>query len=243
MNNGYKIIVLFFLSSILVGCGNDLARAPVQNAWLQTDAQNDVYRVSKGDTLYSIAWAFGLDYRSLAQANHLHPPYSLVTGQTLVMTAHSKGIKAQQASFHDASSTAVPSLGHSSVNTQGQIPVAAWQWPARGRIVERFSTSTVGNKGVDIAGSLGEPVLASADGVVVYSGSGVRGYNHLLLVKHNDNYLSAYGYNEQVFVKLGQPVKAGQRIASMGKNNAGQVRLHFEIRRNGAPVDPLGYLG
>jgi lipoprotein NlpD len=116
-----------------------------------------------------------------------------------------------------------------------------WAWPAKGRIVASFSEATT-LKGIDIAGSAGQPVTASAGGKVVYAGSGLRGYGKLIIIKHNDSYLSAYAHNRDILVKEGQQVVKGQKIAEMGNTDADQVKLHFEIRRQGKPVDPLRYL-
>jgi lipoprotein NlpD len=115
-----------------------------------------------------------------------------------------------------------------------------WQWPAGGKTIATFNEGT--NKGVDVAGKSGDAVLAAGDGKVVYSGSGLRGYGKLVIIKHNATYLSAYAHNRSVLVKEGQAVTKGQRIAEMGDSDAEQVKLHFEIRRQGKPVDPLKYL-
>ena len=115
-----------------------------------------------------------------------------------------------------------------------------WTWPAKGQLIEPYSRR--GNKGLDIAGDLGQPVYAARGGRVVYSGSGLIGYGKLIIIKHNKSHLSAYAYNDRLLVKEGDNVTGGQRIAHMGRNNAKQVALHFEIRRNGKPVDPLRYL-
>ena len=130
--------------------------------------------------------------------------------------------------------------------SETRIPGAAigeidWGWPAIGKIVSGFS-ETANLKGVDIAGKLGQPVLASAPGKVVYSGSGLRGYGKLIIIKHNDTFLSAYAHNSEILVKEGQAVVKGQKIGEMGDSDADQVKLHFEIRRLGKPVDPLKYL-
>lgn len=114
-----------------------------------------------------------------------------------------------------------------------------WGWPASGQIISRFSEKS---KGVGISGQLKQPVLASASGTVVYSGSGLRGYGNLIIIKHNDSYLSAYGHNSKIFVHEGEGVSKGQKIAEMGNTDGGVVKLHFEIREKGKPVDPLGYL-
>lgn len=116
----------------------------------------------------------------------------------------------------------------------------AWIWPNNGKIIGTFSEG--GSKGVDIAGKAGDPVLAAGEGKVVYSGTGLRGYGKLVIVKHNETYLSAYAHNQNVLVKEGQSVTKGQKIAEMGNTDADQVKLHFEVRRQGKPVDPLKYL-
>ena len=114
-----------------------------------------------------------------------------------------------------------------------------WRWPAEGRVVATFSGST---KGIDIAGYFGEPIVASAAGTVMYAGNGLRGYGYLIIIKHNNTYLSAYAYNKSTCVRSGQRVKQGQKIAEMGKNRTGDVVVHFEIRRYGQPIDPLTLL-
>jgi lipoprotein NlpD len=116
----------------------------------------------------------------------------------------------------------------------------AWIWPANGKTVATFSEG--GSKGVDIAGKAGDPVIAAGDGKVVYSGTGLRGYGKLVIIKHNNIYLSAYAHNQSILVKEGQSVSKGQKIAEMGNTDADQVKLHFEVRRQGKPVDPLKYL-
>lgn len=114
-----------------------------------------------------------------------------------------------------------------------------WGWPTDGQIVSRYSEKS---KGVGIGGNLKQPILASASGTVVYSGNGLRGYGNLIIIKHNDSYLSAYGHNSRIFVHEGEKVAKGQKIAEMGNADGGVVKLHFEIREKGKPVDPLGYL-
>lgn len=120
--------------------------------------------------------------------------------------------------------------------------VHSWMWPVRGRVVGQFSSGQLGNKGIDIVGQYGQPVRASESGIVVYSGSGLRGYGNLIIIKHNASFLSAYAYNSELKVAEGAQVKAGQEIASMGRAMSGQVMLHFEIRRDGKPVNPIQYL-
>ena len=117
-----------------------------------------------------------------------------------------------------------------------------WRWPAKGTLLDRFMAGDATRQGIDIGGNAGDPVLAASDGVVVYSGSGLVGYGELIIIKHSDEWLSAYGHNRKRLVQEGQRVKAGQPIAEMGRTGAPRDELHFEIRRNGRPVDPLQYL-
>ena len=116
-----------------------------------------------------------------------------------------------------------------------------WAWPAAGKVISGFS-ETANLKGIDIAGKSGQPVLASGPGKVVYAGNGLRGYGKLIIIKHNNTFLSAYAHNREILVKEGQQVARGQKIAEMGDSDADQVKLHFEIRRLGKPVDPAKFL-
>jgi len=135
-----------------------------------------------------------------------------------------------------------PKVPMTDLTRQGDGPDAVvWSWPTKGRIVASFNENG-GPKGVQIAGELGQPVLASAEGRVVYTGSSLRGYGNLVIIKHNDTYLSAYAHNRQILVKQGDQVKRGQPIAEMGNSDASHVMLHFEIRREGKPVDPISFL-
>ncbi len=117
-----------------------------------------------------------------------------------------------------------------------------WRWPTQGELIQRFSTSDLTRQGIGIGGRAGQAVVAAADGEVVYSGSGLRGYGELIIVKHSPEYLSAYAHNRKRLVNEGQRVRAGQPIAELGRTGADRDKLHFEIRRGGKPVDPLGYL-
>ncbi|WP_025474884.1 murein hydrolase activator NlpD, partial [Yersinia pestis] len=121
-------------------------------------------------------------------------------------------------------------------------PVSGWRWPTDGKTIDSFSASEGGNKGIDIAGSRGQPILATASGRVVYAGNALRGYGNLIIIKHNDDYLSAYAHNDTMLVREQQEVKAGQKIATMGSTGTSSVRLHFEIRYKGKSVNPLRYL-
>lgn len=245
-----RIIVIVIATALLASCYSG-SNAPVVNGWTQPNAGRSHYRVKKGDTIYSIAWAFGLDYRALAEINNLPPPYRIRVGQRLRMTTVARSQTGNIAAVRPSKrkTTARSRRKQTKRSTIAQVrrygpgkPVRRWRWPARGRIVQGFSSSLTGNKGINIAGRLGEPVRASAAGVVVYSGAGVRGYGNLVIIKHNNSYLSAYAFNRRLLVRVGNHVKAGQVIAEMGRNNTGTVELHFEIRRNGRPVNPMRYL-
>ncbi|WP_187488679.1 murein hydrolase activator NlpD [Duffyella gerundensis] len=144
----------------------------------------------------------------------------------------------------NVASTTVPVTAPPTVSstTNSSTPVGSWRWPTDGKIIDNFSSSEGGNKGIDIAGSRGQPVIATASGRVVYAGNALRGYGNLIIIKHNDDYLSAYAHNDSMLVREQQDVKAGQKIATMGSTGTSSVRLHFEIRYKGKSVNPLRYL-
>lgn len=151
-----------------------------------------------------------------------------------------KATKSSSTSTKVARKTQPSKKASSSKVVEPNRPVSRWQWPSRGKVVRTFASNV--HKGIDIAGSRGDPVTATAAGKVVYAGAGVTGYGSLIIVKHNDTYLSAYGHNEQLLVSEGSVVKVGQQIATMGSSGTNSVKLHFELRRLGKPVDPLTLL-
>ncbi|MFL9815108.1 peptidoglycan DD-metalloendopeptidase family protein [Stutzerimonas sp. VN223-3] len=219
------------------------------------------YVVQRGDTLWSIAFRFGWDWRDLARLNRISPPHVIYPGQTIRFSGQApRVVTARPAPPPSARPSVVatpvpipPPLTRPSVPAP-KAPVATtpvkpvtrsasgWAWPTGGTVIGRFSSNGSLNKGIDIAGKLGQPVLAASDGAVVYAGSGLRGYGELVIIKHSDTYVSAYGHNRRLLVQEGQQVKAGQTIAEMGSTGTDRVKLHFEIRRQGKPVDPLQYL-
>ncbi len=215
------------------------------------------YRVQRGDTLYAIATRHGWDWRALAEHNRIPAPYTIRVGQVIRFGGAPGMAQPVRPPVQGRPSatvaapvvTAPRSPVAAPVSTPATTPVLAgarsasgWAWPASGPVIEGFSSNGSLNKGIDIAGELGQPVLAASDGSVVYAGSGLRGYGELVIIKHNDTYVSAYGHNRRLLVKEGQRVKAGQQIAEMGSTDTDRVKLHFEIRRQGKPVDPMQYL-
>lgn len=184
------------------------------------------YRVKPGDTVYSIAWRYGLDYHDLAAYNHLNSSFRLLAGQQI-------RLKNQQA--HARISTPVVAASSSETARLDSTGIA-WVRPAAGAMITPYSVT---HKGINIAGQLGEPVYASSGGQVVYAGNGLRGYGNLLIIKHNNQYLSAYAHNSKLEVKTGDYVKTGQLIARMGRSDTNRVMLHFEVRENGRPVNPV----
>ncbi len=317
---------IFGVSLVLAGvtaCSSNHSPAPVSEAGHRAGAKSRAvsappaeqplgknrYRVKAGDTLYAIAWMYGLDFQEVARYNGIQPPYGINTGQilkldlddpsagryvvkrgdsllkvalthgtTLSRLAARNNLKApyvihpgqllhlevqpsvsngsmlanrdqtQNTDVKTASPTgqgvaAVSGKAYSrTVNEQIYNKSLTWSWPTKGRIVQGFSLSEQGNKGVDIAGTRGQAVLAAASGRVVYAGSALRGYGNLIIIKHDDDYLSAYAHNDVLRVKEQQEVKAGQRIADMGSSDAQDVRLHFEIRYRGQSVNPMRFL-
>ncbi|MEX2523578.1 MAG: peptidoglycan DD-metalloendopeptidase family protein [Gammaproteobacteria bacterium] len=246
-------------AAMLTGCSGK-AHAPVvsrssgeqarpdvsSSGRVQQQSRSGYHRVKKGDTLYSIAWRYGLDYRRVAEWNGINKPYVIYPGQRLHLRADVK--KRTQSARSPATDTgktrqtqkpaASPSVSQSrSSSTTGDVK---WRWPTAGQLVKL--DTPIARKGISISGREGQSVAAAADGRVVYSGSGLLGYGKLIIIKHSDVYLSAYAHNDTIHVKEGDHVTVGQKIATMGLGNNGKPVLHFEIRKDGKPVSPLSYL-
>ena len=213
------------------------------------------HTVRSGETLYSIAFRYGLDQRSLAAWNGLANPDRIRVGQRLVLSPPAGSSRSAPTSASTASSgrpansgSAAASPPRSTTAASASPPArptagpSAWVWPVRGRVVARFGDRGVLSTGIGIAGQLGQDVVAAAAGRVVYVGSGLPDYGQLVIIEHDATWLSAYGHNRVLLVTEGQSVTRGQKIAEMGPGPGGEPRLHFEIRRNGDPIDPLGLL-
>lgn len=212
---------------------------------IETVPKTGKHRVLPDETLYSIAWRYGLDYQDIAERNHISPPYHIKRGQWIYLTKSRPMEQPQKKTIKQPSNIAHSTAAHEQRRTHftdkepsGQV--AGWSWPARGPIIGGFSSL---NKGINIAGDYGDPIFATAPGKVVYSGNGLRGYGNLIIIKHNKTFLTAYAHNSNVFVHNGDWVTSGQKIAAMGNTGAQRVMLHFEIRENGKPINPLIYLG
>jgi lipoprotein NlpD len=181
--------------------------------------------VRPGETVFGIAARYGLDYRDLARWNGLGDGSLIRPGQRLRLEGGSAPAPVLAAEPADAAP-----------------PVTAWRWPLAGELLAGFGASARTASGILIGGRLGEAVRAAAGGEVVYAGSGLAGYGQLVIIRHNAAWLSAYGHNRELLVAEGARVAPGAEIARLGEGPGGRPALHFEIRRNGAPVDPLAYL-
>jgi lipoprotein NlpD len=288
------VIVVALLAAVLQGCASSTAKAPIDSrnnqktttSKAQTSSQKNVpaadysgyHVVQAGDTLYSIAWRYGLNYRELASMNGIRSPYTIYKGQRLRVRPGSQQqaatpvalqqpapVKAAPAAAASASkppsrpaakpATAPPPKATTTAartttqktapatrGTKGPAYDGNWVWPTRGRVLTPFQPSGTGKRGIDIGGHEDQPIKAAANGKVVYAGSGLVGYGRLIIVKHNENLLSAYGHNNKLLVEEGEHVTAGQMIAKMGSSGTNRNELYFEIRKNGKPTDPLRYL-
>ena len=229
------------------------------------DLQRGYYIVRGGDTLYSIAWRYGFDFRDLAEWNKIGAPYTIYPKQTIrLKSSLQKMVKSK--TLQPGPIVADTNVSKSKPNKVVKIETKVrktkkaivekpkpkikktrlssgkikWQWPVKGKIVQ--SDLPTSKKGLDIGGLFGQEVKAAAAGDVVYSGSGLLGYGRLIIIKHNETYLSAYAHNSELMVSEGDEVTLGQKIAKMGKTSNGRALLHFEIRKNGQSVNPIGLL-
>lgn len=270
--------VVMLCAAWLSGCKSGSQHmAPIDQLDQPPSIRLQSHVVSKGDTLYGIAWRYGMDFHELASLNGIRAPYKIYTGQKLALAEQhrqtgatampvSEGVHAVS---DDGGVREISGAGESGVRevttpvqperrqpaTQEVMesptrPVPAkaasgsgtWVWPARGQLIGRYVSGNPRQKGIDIAGSNGDPVVAAAAGSVVYAGSGLAGYGQLVIVKHNEQFLSAYAHNSRLLVAEGDAVRQGQQIAEMGATETDRTKLHFEIRQSGKPVDPMQFL-
>lgn len=230
-----RIAALLTAALLIAACGP-------RTRWDHTPAEYHVVR--SGETLYTIAWRYGRDHRDLARWNELGDGSLIHPGQIIHLDPPPGWTAAERGS--DTSAAPRP-RGEAEAATEPlpripSQPPPAWKWPTDGDVAVEFGGRPGSGTGVLIGGSQGQPVHAAAAGRVVYSGGGLIGYGQLIIVKHNETYLSAYGHNASLLVREGDAIASGQRIATMGEGPGREPRLHFEIRRNGKPVDPRQYL-
>lgn len=277
-------LVLLAICLALAGCGGGGKLAPVTNITAGQTGPGEKHTVRKGESVYAIAWRYGMDYKDIARWNALGPPYLIYPGQTLLLTGPvlakadarpaapvksaprptspakpakrppkpakpitgskpAKPPEKPKATSPPRPKVAVASAPPASRTASRNIDnnkMTAWIWPTKGKVRGTFGKG--GGKGIDIEGRRGQDINAAHAGEVVYAGGGLIGYGELIIVKHNKRFLSAYAHNSAILVKEGDLVERGQTIARMGSSGTDRVRLHFEIRRDGKPVNPLRYL-
>ena len=267
-----SICLLTVLTSvgILSSCSSRETPAPVAELYQGKDFldfkknsySSAKYTVQKGDTLFSIAWFSGNDYRDIAKLNSISKPYSIFPGQVLLLKPYPRQnqinsqAKAGQTSKskpnHTVDRPQKQAYGKSNKNVNNssarpeaiEFPnrISKWIWPAQGKLISRFKLSELGSKGIEIRGNKGDSIVAAADGKVVYTGNALRGYGQLIIIKHSNDFLSAYAHNEALLVEEQKWIKAGQKIALMGNTGTDQIKLRFEVRYKGKSVDPMRYL-
>lgn len=260
----WKFLLVCTLA-LLSACTGAPNYAPVSDLHSPPERVPGSYVVRSGDTLYSIAFRYGLDFRGLAAANGIGSDYRIVPGQRLNLNDRARAPERAAVSAPVRRPSKTPTAGKTGASnspskpTVASPPVArvparkptqvvettaltAWQWPTAGKVIRGFSGSEYAHKGIDIAGKQEQPVKAVANGVVVYAGSGLVGYGKLLIVKHNERYLSAYAHNNRLLVKEGESIRQGQVIARMGDTGTDRTKLHFEIRKDGKPINPVSLL-
>lgn len=256
------ICVLCLTHLLLSSCTNRHNPAPVlslstkvASAQNLTEITTDYYTVESGDTLFAIAFYSGNDYRDLARINNLRPPYTINIGQVLRLNLQ----QAKQETVQNSSKKAIDrkqeqeyrdnKLGNRQQKNKTKVEdsvrsaqALTWIWPAAGRRTIATVGSDGSKRGLDIKGKLGSKIVAAASGKIVYAGNALKGYGNLVIIKHNDDYLSAYAHNKSILVDEKTYVKQGQQIATMGNSGSSDTMLHFEIRKRGQSVDPFKYL-
>ncbi|XQF92331.1 peptidoglycan DD-metalloendopeptidase family protein [Pseudoalteromonas espejiana] len=273
MNKQFIFYVIVFIVFLLQGCSSRHVPAPVSSLNSNVNEfqrgvniNGERYKVQKGDTLYSIAFSAGQDFRTLAKNNSIPAPYVIFPGQTISLKKSPKKVWQAKAAANQSSNSNknpqktnkklkkdldqpkqreyVQKQANDLVSNAKPVPngKVIWSWPAKGKVTKRFSNKENGYKGLQITNRTGASVLAAAQGTVVYAGNALRGYGNLIILKHNDDYLSAYAHNSKLLVKEKQKVKAGQKIAEIGKSESSVTALRFEIRYRGQAVNPAKYL-
>jgi lipoprotein NlpD len=245
------ILMVAASACLLAACSSQVVReGGARGSRVSTPKYGATVAVQRGETLYRIATSNGISTLDLATWNNIAPPYTIYPGQRLKLypgggpRSAGTNTAARPATSSSPRPPVAGSLARPSQQSSAMVASSPfkWRWPTDGQLVGTYASGDPTRQGIDVAGNGGQPVRAAADGVVVYSGSGLVGYGELVIVKHNDEWLSAYGHNRARLVNEGQVVKSGQQIAEMGRSGAARDMLHFEIRYNGKPVDPQRYL-
>ncbi len=247
----FSTILANFSLCLLAACASP-PPAPIHARTPPPSERIDYHIVSKGETLFSLAWRYEKNINQLAAANGLRPPYTLRIGQKLsldttrVKTRVYAPGTSTKTSAPSRTAPAKPVVAKQVTRTPTKLPSSLpgrWQWqrPVPGRVSRHFNEAAL-FKGIDLQVQPGQAVEAAGPGLVVYAGNGLRGYGELIIVKHSEEYLSAYAHNRKILVREGQTVKGGQKISEAGGDPANRRRLYFEIRRDGKPVNPLQYL-
>lgn len=228
--------VCLALGLLLAGCSGDSVYNRNYDKLPKGSYSGKSYTVKRGDTLYYIAWITDSEVRDLASINKIRAPYHLKVGQKLRLSG--------SAPTKTAANRRKTTTSGAVLAKQMPPPGASrcWRWPATGKIVQAYSSADGGNKGIDIAGPRGLPIYASAKGKVVYVGNQLRGYGNLIMIKHGEDFITAYAHNDTMLVRNGQNVKAAQKIGTMGSTGTGSVFLHFQIRYRATALDPQRYL-
>ncbi|BBV74745.1 hypothetical protein STW0522RAO56_07990 [Raoultella planticola] len=231
MRKRFFIMMMLVSSLVIAGCSS-------------SSDSGSVYTVKRGDTLYRISRTTGTSINDLARLNNISPPYTIEVGQRLKLNPGSGTTKGGSSAKSRAGTRTAASKSPVTLPPVSWPPVGqrCWRWPTSGKVILPYSSNDGGNKGIDIAGTRGQPVYAAGAGKVVYVGNQLRGYGNLIMIKHGEDYISAYAHNDKMMVNNGQNVKIGQQIATMGSSDADSVRLHFQIRYRATAIDPLRYL-
>lgn len=245
--NFYKFLFLFLLIFQASGCIRFVKYQSGKNFPRSFSKVVTHHKVKAGETLYSIAFEYGRDPRDVARWNRIPRPYTIFPKQKLRIipirsdkkktTKKTTTIQKQRNETRRTSSKRVVTKEPKTRYVSNAK--LKWSWPTKGKVVSTFSLRDPGRRGIDIVGRKGQAINAAASGKVVYKGNGLRGYGNLIIIKHNETYFSAYAHTENMVVKENEKVKLGQRIADMGNTSSEKTKLHFEIRRNGKPVNPL----
>lgn len=236
MNRKIYIVGAICFSALLAACGSS-SKAPITSAGggsAGAASTAGTYVVQRGDTLYSIARRHGTTVANLSRLNRISNPSQLEVGQRIRVG----GAAASSSAVPSATASRAPAAS-SQPSRAADAASIAWEWPVRGNVISQFSNTT---RGIDIAGTIGTPINAAADGTVSYVGNGLRGLGNLVLVTHSNGFITAYAHNSRITVQTNERVKRGQKIAELGDTDTTSPRLHFQIRRNGTPVNPLSYL-